>query len=103
VTVTLTLAAFFLTFFPMLAVGIALGIWCRRVQPKAAPKKTRGCKICHGSGSVCNDCRKPGGECCCPDSALPTPMPCPACLLRKTIDGTVRIQELLDECKRKEI
>jgi uncharacterized membrane protein len=59
--VTLSLAAFFLTFFPMLAVGIALGIWASR-----RPARRR------------ED-------------------------LRKTVDGTVRIQKLLDECKRKEI
>jgi hypothetical protein len=35
-TVTLSLAAFFATFFPMLAVGVGLGIWAarRRVEPK---------------------------------------------------------------------
>jgi hypothetical protein len=60
--VTLSLAAFFLTFFPMLAVGIALGIWAAR-----RPSKRKG-----------ED-------------------------LRKTLDGTVRIQKLLDECKQKEI
>jgi hypothetical protein len=29
-TVTLSLAAFFATFFPMLAVGVGLGIWAAR-------------------------------------------------------------------------
>jgi hypothetical protein len=35
-TVTLSLAAFFATFFPMLAIGVGLGIWAarRRVEPK---------------------------------------------------------------------
>lgn len=64
-TVTLSLAAFVATFFPMLVAGIGLGLWAarRRVEPKRES----------------------------PDD------------LRKTVDGTVNIQELLDKCKRKEI
>lgn len=38
--VQLSLVAFFATFFPMLAVGIALGVWARRPKRKLlqAPK-----------------------------------------------------------------
>lgn len=37
------------------------------------------CSQCGGSRQVCNVCEKPGGTCRCPDSKLPTPMPCPSC------------------------
>jgi hypothetical protein len=37
------------------------------------------CSRCHGDGQVCNACERPGAECRCPDSRLPTPRACPQC------------------------
>jgi hypothetical protein len=37
------------------------------------------CRACKDDGQVCNECEKPGDECKCPDSSLPTPKPCPKC------------------------
>ena len=35
------------------------------------------CAQCGDDRQVCIDCRQPGVKCRCPESSLPTPMPCP--------------------------
>ena len=37
------------------------------------------CNLCHGSKQVCNICEKPGVDCLCKESELPSAMTCPAC------------------------
>lgn len=79
-SIQLSLAAFFATFFPMLLVGIGLGVWAARRKRKA-PKWEQTSWYVDPEPSVANDTSD----------------------TRATLDGSVKIQELLEKCKRKEI
>lgn len=49
-TISLSLVAFFATFFPMLVVGIALGVWARWPKRRQKPENLRA--TLHGDARI---------------------------------------------------